>query len=78
MREVPVLSFEINPGNALDGQNTGYCAGSEAALADLTRQLLTQPLRLRQLALAARAHATRRHSLANAADLIRVFDTVLA
>jgi hypothetical protein len=74
MREVPVLSLEINPEKVLDGLTTGSCAGTEVAMAEFARGLLTTPARLQHMAVAAREHAMRQHSMANAQDLIALLD----
>jgi glycosyltransferase involved in cell wall biosynthesis len=78
MREVPVLSLEINPGKVLDGLTTGLCAGSETSMAEFARTLLTRRAQLRGMAVAAREYANRRHSLDNAQAVIALLDGAVA
>ena len=78
MREVPMLSLDINPEGVLDGQSTGLCAGSERNMAEFARRLLTTPALLRHMATAARRYANHKHSLANVQQLIALLDTAAA
>jgi glycosyltransferase involved in cell wall biosynthesis len=69
LRSVPVVSLNVNPDHIFDDETIGFCAGSEARLSQIVRQLLIdKPLRDR-IATQAMAYAQRYHSMDNAAYL---------
>jgi glycosyltransferase involved in cell wall biosynthesis len=75
MREVPVVSLNVNPDNVLEREGVGILARSVAGLADAVRGLVIDSARRAQCGARARRYAMRQHSLANVAILTQLIDT---
>jgi glycosyltransferase involved in cell wall biosynthesis len=75
MRSVPVVSLDVNPDNVLDQASVGIHAGSEPAMAQAVRSLLTDEALRMRFAERARQFALSRHSVRNADRLISLIDT---
>jgi glycosyltransferase involved in cell wall biosynthesis len=76
MREVPVVSLQVDPDGLLSEQGVGIaCNNSEAQLVAAVRSLITNPGRRAALGQKAREYASARHSMANAAGLAELLDT---
>lgn len=74
MRDVPVVSLHVDPDGILDREAIGMYAGSEEALAQAVRMLITDPAKRAEYALRARSHAILQHSLRNADVLVHLID----
>ena len=74
LREVAVVSLQVDPDRVLELEKVGIAAGTEAGLQAAVRSLLEDPQA--RLAYAERGcrHALTRHSLANARELVRLID----
>jgi glycosyltransferase involved in cell wall biosynthesis len=75
MRQVPVVSLTVNPDQVLNKEAVGIHAGSEQALAEAVRALVTNPALLSEYATRAQAYAKRYHSMHNAELLAALIDT---
>jgi glycosyltransferase involved in cell wall biosynthesis len=75
MREVPVVSLNVDPDHVLSSEGMGILAKSTAALAQTVRGLITDPVRRAEYAVRARRYAMREHSLANVELLTRLIDS---
>src|SRR6202011_2983272 len=70
MREVPVVSLQVDPDRLLEEQGVGIaCDDSEQQLAAAVRGLLEDAARRAGYARRAREYAMSRHSMANAKGL---------
>jgi glycosyltransferase involved in cell wall biosynthesis len=69
MRQVPVVSLDVNPDEVLDGQTTGTCVHTEAELEGTVRALLADPARLNAIGGRAQGYALSHHSMDNARQL---------
>jgi glycosyltransferase involved in cell wall biosynthesis len=74
MREVPVVSLQIDPDDVLDREAIGIHARTEDSLAQSVRLLITDPVKRAQYAARARRYAMARHSMRNAQLLARLMD----
>jgi glycosyltransferase involved in cell wall biosynthesis len=74
LRQVAVVSLQVDPDRVLELEKVGIAAGTEAGLQAAVRSLLEDPEA--RLAYAERGcrHAVTRHSLANARELVRLID----
>ncbi|MBV8804156.1 MAG: glycosyltransferase family 4 protein, partial [Sinobacteraceae bacterium] len=76
MREVPVVSLQVDPDGALAREDVGVaCNDSEGELAAAVRSLIVDPNRRAGLGRKAREYAIGRHSMANATGLAELLDT---
>jgi glycosyltransferase involved in cell wall biosynthesis len=76
MREVPVVSLQVDPDGLLGEQGVGIaCEDSETQLASAVRTLITDPGQRARFGRKAREYAIARHSMANAAGLAELLDT---
>lgn len=69
MREVPVVSMDVDPDGLLGREGIGIRAGSESGLVRAVRQLATDPGARAAYGARARAYALAAHSLRNATQL---------
>lgn len=74
MREVPVVTLNVNPDGVFDRERVGIHAGSEERLLEAVRMLATDPVRRAEYAACARAYALRRHSVRNAELIANLID----
>ena len=75
LREVPVVSLQVDPDGVMAREGIGICAGSEERLVQAVRTYATDPT-LRALdGRRAQRYAIRRHSLNNVQSLVRLIDT---
>jgi glycosyltransferase involved in cell wall biosynthesis len=75
MREVPVVSLNIDPDGVLGREAVGICAQSEARLAQAVRRLLTVPGERAEYGVRARRYAMLRHSMRNVEWLAQLIDS---
>jgi glycosyltransferase involved in cell wall biosynthesis len=75
MREVPVVSLNVNPDDVFGRAQVGVHAGTEEELHRAVRMLLTDPAMRRQFASASRTYAFRQHSFENALLLSGLIET---
>lgn len=76
MREVPVVSLQVDPDRLLEDQGIGIvCDNSEERLAAAVRTLIADPAKRAAYARKAHEYAMARHSMANAAGLAELIDT---
>jgi glycosyltransferase involved in cell wall biosynthesis len=76
MREVPVVSLQVDPDRLLEVQKLGMvCEDSEQQLAAAVRKLVTDADTRLQYARRAREYALTRHSMANAMGLAELLET---
>lgn len=66
MREVPVVSLNVNPDGIFDGDTCGFHAGNEQRLAAIVRRLVTDSRLRAAVARRGHAHAMEFHSMKNA------------
>lgn len=69
MREVPVVSLDVDPDGVLERERIGMHAGSEERLAQAVRQLAMDGALRADYGTRARTYALARHSLRNATEL---------
>lgn len=75
MRQVPVLSLNVDPDGLLAGEGIGFCAqGDEMALERSLRQLLSDRTRREQMGLRAQRYAGAQHSERNMLALIELLE----
>jgi glycosyltransferase involved in cell wall biosynthesis len=75
LREVPVISLDVNPDGALDGERHGFCAdGSYPALRDYVRRVVLDGELRRAMGVQARAFAEESFGMGNVDRLVRVLD----
>jgi glycosyltransferase involved in cell wall biosynthesis len=74
LREVAVVSLQVDPDHVLEGQQVGVAAGSEAGLIAAVRRLIENSDARAAYALRGRQYATACHSLRNTGELIRLID----
>jgi glycosyltransferase involved in cell wall biosynthesis len=65
MRQVPVVSLNIDPDGVLEREAIGVHAGSEEALAEAVQKLITDPVQRGEYATRAKRHALVHHSMRN-------------
>ena len=76
MREVPVVSLQVDPDRLLEQQGLGVvCEDSEQQLTAAVRSLIADTDKRAGFARRAREYAMARHSMANAAGLAELIDT---
>jgi glycosyltransferase involved in cell wall biosynthesis len=76
MREVPVVSLQVDPDRLLGGQGLGIvCGDSEQQLAAAVRRLIADSDECARQARKAREYAMARHSMTNAMGLAELLDT---
>jgi glycosyltransferase involved in cell wall biosynthesis len=75
MREVPVVTLQIDPDGVMAGKAIGICAGSEEGLAQAVRMFASNAMQRAEYGHRAREHAMQRHSLRNVQLLARLMDT---
>jgi glycosyltransferase involved in cell wall biosynthesis len=76
MREVPVVSLQVDPDRLLEQQGVGIvCDDSEQQLAAAVRSLIADSAKRAGYAWKAREYAMARHSMANATGLAELIDT---
>lgn len=75
MREMPVVSLDVDPDGILERESVGIHAGSEERLADAVRRLVTDPSLRNDTAARARQYAMKHHSLRNAQSLAQLIRT---
>ena len=78
MREVPVVSLNVNPDGLLDREAIGVHAGTEDRLIEAVRMMVSNQVTRGEYALRARAYAMQHHSLRNAEALVRLIDRCAA
>lgn len=71
MREVPVVSLQVDPDGILTEAGVGCCAGSYERMVSAVRDLIADPSRRREMGRRARNYAAREFSEANMNTLIR-------
>ena len=76
LREVPVVSLEVDPDGVLEAEEVGIRAGSESRLHETVRALAMSSQRREDMGRAARAHAMRDHSLLNAEVIAELLEMV--
>lgn len=74
LREVAVVSLQVDPDHVLERQQVGIAAGSEAALIAGVRRLIENPDVRTGYALRGREYASASHSLRNTEELIRLLE----
>jgi glycosyltransferase involved in cell wall biosynthesis len=74
LREVAVVSLQVDPDGVLGRERVGIAAGTEEKLIAAVRALIEDPAERAALAARGRAHAMAHHSLRNAGELMRVID----
>lgn len=74
LREVAVVSLNVDPDGVLDGKQVGIIAHSEPALSRSVRRLIEDVDARAGFVGRAREHALRHHSLRNVEDLTRLID----
>jgi glycosyltransferase involved in cell wall biosynthesis len=75
LRDVAVVSLQVDPDGVLDRERVGIAAGTGEGLAEAVRGLIEDPARRSALAARGRDHAKRHHSLCNAGELVRLIDS---
>jgi glycosyltransferase involved in cell wall biosynthesis len=75
LRDVAVVSLEVDPDRVLERKQVGIAAHSELALLAAVRHLIENPEARAAYAQRGREHAAACHSLRNAQDLIRLIDS---
>jgi glycosyltransferase involved in cell wall biosynthesis len=78
LRDVAVVSLHVDPDQVLERKQVGIAAQSESGLLAAVRNLIQNPDVRAGYALRGREHAIARHSLRNAADLVRLIDSCCA
>jgi glycosyltransferase involved in cell wall biosynthesis len=74
LRDVAVVSLQVDPDGVLARERVGIAAGTEQKLIAAVRALIEDPAERAALAARGREHALRHHSLRNAGELMRVID----
>ncbi|MEP6546188.1 MAG: glycosyltransferase family 4 protein [Gammaproteobacteria bacterium] len=77
LRDVAVVSAQVDPDAALSGGGAGLVAGSQEGLERAVRRLIDSPAERQDLASRGRALALAQHSLNNAARLMRLLSEPL-
>ena len=72
MREVPVVSLNVNPDGIFDDDTYGFRAGNEQRLAAIVRRLITDTEARHTVARRANAYAAKFHSMTNAHRLEQI------
>jgi glycosyltransferase involved in cell wall biosynthesis len=75
MREVPVVSLDVDPDGVLDRERVGIHARTTAGLVEAVRGFVTDPQRRADYGERARRYAMRYHSMHNAKLLTELIDT---
>lgn len=75
LREVAVISLDVDPDGVLQRMKVGIPAGSEEGLFEAVRRLVDSPVECEAYAQRGRAHATVKHSLKNIQELTRLIDS---
>ena len=75
MRDVPVVSLNVNPDHVFDREQVGIHAGSEEALSEAVRGFVMDSPRRAELGARARVYARKHHSVRNAELLAQLIDT---
>ena len=75
MREVPVVSLNIDPDGVLEREAVGFHARTEERLLQVVRKLLTDPALRAEYAQRAHRHAMLRHSMSNAHLLAQLIES---
>jgi glycosyltransferase involved in cell wall biosynthesis len=75
LRDVAVVSLQVDPDQVLERKQVGIAAHSESGLIEAVRHLIENPEVRAAYAIRGRHHATACHSLRNAEDLIRLIDS---
>jgi glycosyltransferase involved in cell wall biosynthesis len=78
LRDAAVVSLSVDPDGVLEAERVGICAGTEAALAQAVRRLLTDPRARAEYVERARRHVRLAHSLANRNALIELIEDARA
>jgi glycosyltransferase involved in cell wall biosynthesis len=78
MREVPVVSLQVDPDGVLACEAVGIRADSEAQLAEAVRLLITAPRQRREYGERAREYAMKVHSMRNAMSLAQLLQSCTA
>ena len=74
LRDVAVVSLDVDPDQVLEREHVGILAGSETHLAAAVRDLVEHPEVRAGYVQRGREHAVRRHSMLNAQALVRLID----
>ena len=75
LRDVAVVSLQVDPDGVLSRERVGIAAGTEEELVAAVRRLIEDPSQRAALAARGRQHAIAHHSLRNAGELMRVIDS---
>jgi glycosyltransferase involved in cell wall biosynthesis len=75
LRGAVVVSLSVDPDQALESERAGIAAHSEVELASAVRALIENPELRAAYVARGREHAMTRHSLRNAAELVRLIDS---
>ena len=76
MREVPVVSLELNPDGVFDDQKVGICAGSYDRLVKTLSELAEDRRRLDVMGKEAARYAASHHGMENADRLLELFEAI--
>lgn len=71
VREVPVISLDVDPDNILTTHQIGFCSGSFDVLLDNVKRLINDASLRRSMGAAARQYAINNHSEINIVSIIR-------
>jgi glycosyltransferase involved in cell wall biosynthesis len=75
MRQVPVVSLQVDPDDVLEREHIGFCARTPQALAATVRRLMTDDALREAYGARARGYAIATHSLRNVHQLASIIDT---
>ncbi len=72
MRQVPVVSLDVDPDNVFRAEKIGYCAGSYENLRDRVELLIRDRSLREAMGASAREHAIKKHSCTNIQSIIQI------
>jgi glycosyltransferase involved in cell wall biosynthesis len=75
MRQVPVVTLDVNPDNLFDTEEIGFCTGSERNLAQAVRKLITDDKLRAHYARCSYEYGIKNHSIRNADRLVQLIDS---
>ena len=74
MRQVPVVSLNVDPDGLLEKNRIGYCSGTYQKLRDNVLELIENDLVRKEMGMRAQKYAFEKHSLSNIEDVIRILE----
>lgn len=74
MRQVPVISLNVNPDNVFDEHRVGYCAGTYAQLKQNILDLIDQPDVRQRMGIAAQEYAFSTYSMNNIEKIAEILE----